>query len=57
MIMHEDDRGGAQFQRPLDHFARVHGRMVHRTLLMHFVLDQNVLAVEKQNSEFFRLRA
>ena len=53
MIVHEDDRRGAEFQRALDDLARIDGRVVDGAARLHFVGDQHVLAVEEQDAEFF----
>jgi hypothetical protein len=37
MIVNKDDRRRRQFQRPLDHFARVDRRVIHRPGLLNFV--------------------
>ena len=51
MIVHQDERGGRQFERALDHLARIDRRVVDRALLQHLVGDQLVLLVEEQDAE------
>ena len=55
VVVDEDDRGGRQFQRALDHLARIDRRVVDRAGLLHFVGDQGVLLVEEQDAELLAL--
>ena len=43
MVVHQDQRRGAQFERPLDDLARIDRGMVDRALLLALVLDQQFL--------------
>ena len=52
MIVHQDDGRGAELQRALDDLARIDRRVIDRALALHFVGDQDVLAVEEQDAEF-----
>src|SRR5215472_15242286 len=49
MIMDEDQRGGPQFQRALEHLARVDRRVIDGPALLSLMRDQHVLAVEKKD--------
>ena len=49
--MHEDHGGRGQFQRALDHLARIDRRVVDRAGLLHLVGDELVALVEKQDAE------
>ncbi|MNV99834.1 hypothetical protein D3C71_1952500 [compost metagenome] len=51
MVVDEDQRRSRQFQRAPDDFARIDRRMVHRPHLLHFVGNQAVLLVEKENAK------
>ena len=55
MIVHEDHRGGRQFERALDHFARIDRRVIDRAGLLHLVGDQLIALVEKQDAELLLL--
>ena len=57
MVVHQDDRGGAQLQRPLDHFARIDGRVIDGAAILHLVGDQMIFAVQEEDAEFLVLRA
>ena len=50
------DRGRGEFQRALDHLARIDRRMVDRADALRFVGDQAVLLVEEQDPEFLAVR-
>src|SRR6516164_879809 len=52
MIVHHNQRRGPELERALDHFARVDRRMVDGAALLTLMLDQHILAVEKQEMEF-----
>src|SRR3984957_17844657 len=52
VVVHQDQRGGAQLQRALDDLAGIDRRMVDRAALLLLVGDQRVLAVEEQEMEF-----
>ena len=45
-----------KFQRALDDLARIDGRVIDRALALHFIGDEDVLAVEEQHAEFFASR-
>ena len=38
--MHEDDRGRAELERPLDDLARIDRRVIDSPTLMHFIGEQ-----------------
>jgi hypothetical protein len=50
--VHQDQRGGVELQRALDHLARIDRGVVDGAALLPLVPDQCVLAVEKQQMEF-----
>jgi len=52
VVVHQDERGGAQLERALDHLAGIDRRVVDRAALLLLVGDQRVLAVEEQEVEF-----
>jgi hypothetical protein len=51
VIVHQEDRGRRQFQRPLDHFARIDRRVIDRANLLHLVGYQLIALVEKQDAK------
>jgi len=51
MVVHEDDGGGRQFQRPLDHFARIDRRVIDGADLLQFVGDELAALGEEQHAE------
>ena len=51
MIVHQDQRGSRQFERALDHFARIDRRVIDGADLLQFVGDELVALVEKQHAE------
>ena len=53
MIVHHDDGRGMQGQGPPHHLARVQRRVIDGALLLDFVADQHVLAVQKQQAKLF----
>ena len=53
MVVRENDRGGIDRQRFLDHFARVDERVVDGSALLYFVGDQAVFLVQIQDTEDF----
>ena len=53
MVVHQHDGGGREFERPLDHLARIDRRVVHGASLLHLVGDQRVALVEEQHAEQF----
>ena len=53
VIVDQDQRRGIEFEGAFHHFARIDGCVVDRAFLLHFVRDQMVLAVEKQDAELF----
>src|SRR3546814_8719136 len=48
MVVDEDERRGAEFERAFDHFADIDGRLVDRTLAREFVADQHVARVRSE---------
>src|SRR3546814_7467513 len=50
MVVDEDERRGAEFERAFDHFADIDGRLVDRTLAREFVADQHVARVEVEDA-------
>lgn len=55
MVVDEDQRGCGQLQRALDDLARIDGRMVHGSVALHFIRNEKIALVEKQDSELFTL--
>ena len=53
VVVDENERGGREFQRPLDHFTRIDGRVIDRACLLHFVGDQGIAFVEEENAKLF----
>jgi len=51
VIVHEDQRRGRQFQRALDDFARIDGRVIDRAGLLQLVDDQLIALVEEQDAK------
>src|SRR3954471_15492466 len=51
VVVHEHDGARGKLERPLDHLARIDGRVVDRALLLHLIGDELVLAVEEQDAE------
>ena len=51
VVVHQDDRGGGELERALDHLARINRGVVDGAGLMLFVSDQVVTLIEKQNAE------
>ncbi len=51
VVVHQDERGGRQFQRAFDHFARIDRGVVERAGLLYFVSDQLVALVEEQDAK------
>src|SRR5262245_17360740 len=51
MIMDDDQRRGVQEEGPLHDLAGVHGGVVDRTSLLHFISYQVVFPVEKEDPE------
>ena len=51
MVVYQDQRGRRQFQRALDHFARIDRRVVDGADLLQFVGDELVALVEEQHAE------
>ena len=51
MVVHQQDRGGGQFECALDHLARVDRGVVDGAGLLHLVRDQLVALVEEQDAE------
>src|SRR6185312_4273045 len=52
MIVHQNDGGGAEFERTLDNLARINGRVVDRAARLNLVGDEDVLAVEEKDTKF-----
>jgi len=55
VIVHEDQRRGRQFQRALDDFARIDGRVIDRAGLLQLVDDQLIALVEEQDAKLLLL--
>src|SRR5271169_1145556 len=55
MVVHQDQRRGAEFERALDHLAGIDRGVVDRAALLALVLEQHILAVEKQDVELLDL--
>ena len=51
VVVHQDDGGGRQLQRALDDLAHIDRRVVDGAFLLHFVGDDAVALVEKQNAD------
>src|SRR5262249_47012013 len=51
MIVHQDDGAGRQFERALDHLARIDRRVIDGAGLLHFIGDELIALIEKQYSE------
>jgi hypothetical protein len=52
VVVHQDERRGAQLQRALDHLAGIDRRVVDSAALLLLMRDQRVLAVEEEEVEF-----
>ena len=50
MIVHKDKRSRAHIHRAPDHFARVDGGLVNRTIADMVIVNQPVLAVEVKDA-------
>src|SRR5271169_5288352 len=55
MVVHQDQRRAAEFERALDHLAGIDRGVVDRAALLALVLEQHILAVEKQDVELLDL--
>ena len=53
MIVDKDDRRGRKLQRSFHHFARIDRGVIDRAGLLHFIGDQRILLVEKQDADVF----
>ena len=53
VVVHEDQRAGVQFQRALDHLARIDRHVIDRAARLFLVRDQHILAVKEQDAELF----
>lgn len=51
MVVDEDQRSGGKLQCAFDHLARIDGRVVDCSLLLHLVGDQRVAFVQKKDAE------
>ena len=51
MVVHENDCRCRQLQRALDDFAHVDGRVVDGAVALHFIGDEAVALVEKEDAE------
>ena len=51
MVVHQDDGGSGEFERALDHLARIDRRVIDGADLLDFVGDELVALVEKQHAE------
>ena len=52
VVVHQDQGGRLELERPFDDFAGINRRMIDRPALLPLVPDQDVLTVEKQDMEF-----
>jgi hypothetical protein len=57
MVVHQDDGGGGKFQSPLDDLARIDRRVVDGAAALHFIGDEDILAVEEEDAKFLALLA
>src|ERR1700736_3009242 len=55
VVVHQDHRRGLEFERPLDHFARIDRCVIDRSALLLLVLDQYVLSIKEQDVELLDL--
>src|SRR6516165_4421047 len=55
MVVHQDQRRGAELERALYHLASIDRRVVDGAALLTLVLDEHVLAIEKQEMELLNL--
>ena len=55
MVVHQDQRRGAELERALYHLASIDRRMVDGAALLTLVLDEHVLAIEQQEMELLNL--
>src|ERR1700730_4669580 len=55
VVVHQDQRRGLEFERPLDHFAGIDRCVIYRSALLLLMLDQYVLAVEEQDVKLLDL--
>lgn len=53
VVMHEDDRASAKFERPSHDFPGIDGRVIDRADALHFVGEQAIFLVKKQDTKFF----
>src|ERR1019366_2966073 len=51
MVVHQDQRGGGEFERALDHFARIDRRVIDGADLLQFVGDQLIALLEEQHAK------
>src|SRR3954453_7136774 len=55
MVVHQDQRGRGQFQRALDHLARIDRGVIDGAGLLHLVGDELVALVEEQQAKLLLL--
>ncbi len=55
MVMHDDQRGGVEDERPLHHLARIYRRMIDCPALLHLVGNKGVLTIKKQHTKLLNL--
>ena len=53
MVVDKNDRRRGQFEGPFDNLPRIDRRVVDRAFLLHFICNQHVLFVQKQDAELF----
>ena len=56
VVVHQDDGGGGELERALDHLARINRGVVDGAGLMLLIGDQVVAFVEEQNAEMLLAR-
>ena len=55
VVVHEDQSRSSPLKGTFDDLAGVNWRVINRASLLHFVLNQRVLAIEKQYMKFLYL--
>src|SRR3546814_10837092 len=50
MVVDEDERRGAEFERAFDHLAHINRRLIDRPLAREFVADQHIARVEIEDA-------
>ena len=51
MVVHQDDGGGGELERALDHLARIDRGVVDGAGLVPFIGDEVIALVEKEDAE------